>query len=39
MVGENRGIINVVAMFYLGAGQDMLNVKNYSLIRDLTATR
>jgi len=39
VVGENCGIINDVAMFYLGAGQDMLSVKNYSLIFDLTPTR
>lgn len=39
VVGENCGVVNDVAMFYLGAGQDMLNVKNYSLILDLTPTR
>jgi len=39
VVGENRGIINGVAMFYLGVGQDLLNVNNYSLILDLTPTR
>lgn len=39
VVGENCGIINDVAMFYLGAGQDLLNVKNYGLILDLTRTR
>jgi hypothetical protein len=36
VVGVNCGIMNDVAMFYNGAGQDMLNVKNYSLILDLT---
>jgi hypothetical protein len=39
VAGENRGIINGVAMFYLGAGQDLLNTNNYSLILDLTPTR
>jgi hypothetical protein len=39
MVGLNFGIVNDVAMFHHGAGQGMLNVKNYSLILDLTAIR
>jgi hypothetical protein len=39
MVGVNFGIMKGVAMFYHGEGQDMLNVKNYSLILGLTAIR